>query len=479
MYCAILLWSPVIVVTACCVFLTTGQPPTPLSQHDGHQNNSMQLANANSNALNREKRIFPANSNTAPRKYSSWTKWSQCARNCEQKRFRTCLGTDEKDCPHGPLQMQSRHCKRCHNGPKSKPTHHQVDDVVASNSLYEEFFFTSWSRWSQCHKKDCKQYRWKLCAFYPICGERLMVQQRTCPERVWHVCAEKPESPSPTISHRNGSESDSDFDDNIVVDTKSNLTCGISLARATNVTKKILGGKASMKGKWPFQVIILNHYMENYCAGTLISNWVVTAAHCVKRRMFVKLGEHNIFTDEETEQLFRPTRVIIHPNFDEQTVENDIALLKIADNIKWGTNVLPACLPEKTDDPLLQSNQSLRCVVLGWGKRKPVDMVGSDVLREAEVDIVDQQRCVDAYTGDHVISPRMMCAGGGRSGKGDTCEGDSGGPLLCRTSENDTEGPWKLMGITSFGDGCGKRDKFGVYTRVVSFLDWIEKNTAK
>lgn len=116
-------------------------------------------------------------------------------------------------------------------------------------------------------------------------------------------------------------------------------------------------------------------------------------------------------------------------------------------------------------------------MILGWGKRKPSARFGADVLHEAEVAVIEQQRCKDAYQDDHPISQRMLCAGSGRHGRSDTCEGDSGGPLLCQTQSTPENNPWKIMGITSFGDSCGKRHKFGVYTRVTAFLSWIKETT--
>ncbi|RWS01452.1 trypsin 3A1-like protein [Dinothrombium tinctorium] len=66
------------------------------------------------------------------------------------------------------------------------------------------------------------------------------------------------------------------------------------------------------------------------------------------------------------------------------------------------------------------------------------------------------------------ITETMICAG--EEGK-DSCGGDSGGPLFGSVLRNA-----KLFGIVSFGIGCGRKDRAGVYTRVQNFTDWIESN---
>ena len=51
-----------------------------------------------------------------------------------------------------------------------------------------------------------------------------------------------------------------------------------------------------------------------------------------------------------------------------------------------------------------------------------------------------------------------------------TNPGDSGGPLLCSVGDR-----WTIFGITSFGEGCGKRGKYGIYTKVPNYVDWIQR----
>jgi len=61
----------------------------------------------------------------------------------------------------------------------------------------------------------------------------------------------------------------------------------------------VAGGKEAAKGRWSWQVAILNKYREVFCGGTLVApGWVLTAAHCVRKHLFVKLGEHDLMINE-------------------------------------------------------------------------------------------------------------------------------------------------------------------------------------
>ena len=83
--------------------------------------------------------------------------------------------------------------------------------------------------------------------------------------------------------------------------------------------------------------------------------------------------------------------------------------------------------------------------------------------------LVSPKRCQKVF--DYHINKTQVCAGYRRGGI-DACAGDSGGPLLCpKTVGGETL--WFITGITSYGEGCGRRGKYGIYTRVTSYKDWI------
>lgn len=89
-----------------------------------------------------------------------------------------------------------------------------------------------------------------------------------------------------------------------------------------------------------------------------------------------------------------------------------------------------------------------------------------------QVPIVGQRICRAAYR-KYLITDNMFCAGY-RDGRSDTCSGDSGGPLLCQM-----RGRWTVVGVTSFGDGCGRRGKYGIYASVANKVPWITSTITK
>lgn len=124
--------------------------------------------------------------------------------------------------------------------------------------------------------------------------------------------------------------------------------------------------------------------------------------------------------------------------------------------------IKPICLPF-SDEELTPATPLW---VIGWGFTEQGGGKLSDTLLQASVRIIDRTRCnaEDAYQGE--VTKEMLCAGILKGGV-DTCQGDSGGPLMYRSDL------WQVVGIVSWGHGCGDPSTPGVYTKVTAYLNWI------
>ena len=134
-----------------------------------------------------------------------------------------------------------------------------------------------------------------------------------------------------------------------------------------------------------FQISIIIHYTfcrEAFCGGTLIHpRWVVTAAHCVRKHLVVRLGEHDLVIHEGQEREYTVTRAITHPGYNRDTVDNDLALLELPSQAALGPSAGLACLPPQ-GAPLPSTDH---CTIIGWGKERRSHYFGTEVLHEARV----------------------------------------------------------------------------------------------
>ncbi|XP_061674049.1 tissue-type plasminogen activator isoform X3 [Syngnathoides biaculeatus] len=243
-------------------------------------------------------------------------------------------------------------------------------------------------------------------------------------------------------------------------------------------TFRMFGGRESDITEQPWQAAI-NVYQARLrrhfhrCGGILIDScWVLSAAHCFEAtdkpsKLEVILGRTFRKENSTSEQIFKVEKYWIHEKFDNETFDNDIALLKLKTDIGVcavnSPEVLPACLPE----PSLVLPDWTECEISGYGKDSEFSAHYSERVKRGFVRLWPSERCVPDVLSGRTVTPNMLCAGDTR-GLDDACKGDSGGPLVCRTNDKMT-----LMGVISWGDGCGQRDKPGVYTRVTHYINWI------
>jgi len=232
---------------------------------------------------------------------------------------------------------------------------------------------------------------------------------------------------------------------------------------------RIVSGENARPGQWPWMISVQVRTRRGYyhkCGAALLNKeWALTAAHCLasvqQDSILVKYGGLDFASIEDK---FYESKVLSfpHPKFSMKTQKFDIALLKLLTPVEYQFNVLPICLPDK--DMIFDEEQS---IVAGWGKLAEKGLVTTK-LQYVGIPIINNTECQTIYKRiNKLIDQDLMCAGYD-IGQKDSCEGDSGGPMMVFK-----RGRWVAAGVISWGVGCARPNQPGVSTRVTEFLDWI------
>ncbi|KAF0292076.1 Phenoloxidase-activating factor 3 [Amphibalanus amphitrite] len=264
---------------------------------------------------------------------------------------------------------------------------------------------------------------------------------------------------------------------------------------------RIFNGQDADIGSWPWAASI--GYRDNSngefswaCGATLITDrYLVTAAHCLTntrsfRPVIVRLGEldfnrepdclrDNPSVCADPHQDVAIASIKTHPGYGglfRNAHADDIALVRLVRSVQFTEFIRPICLPldlsrfkEGTDNANGQ-----KVYAVGWGRSSDEDVESfTPILQEVVLDVVPASDCENAFRSNRQLTSfgKRLCVSGVSRGA-DTCNGDSGGPLMVpdRFGVN-----WYLTGVTSFGArNCGTRE--AVFTRVHEYLDWIRSN---
>ncbi|XP_070776922.1 complement factor D [Enoplosus armatus] len=242
----------------------------------------------------------------------------------------------------------------------------------------------------------------------------------------------------------------------------------------------IIGGREAAPHSRPYMASIQvpeGEKMNHECGGFVIADqWVMTAAHCLPtgpNGRQVVLGVHSLSEPEETKQTFDILELHNYPNFSTSSYDNDIALIKL-DRPFNASEAVKAVeyLREGGTNP--STNEEVDTA--GWGS---INDLGArpDKLKEVTVEVFSSSRCRRGDYFGRKFTKNMMCAHklcadpcDQPHRKEDSCDGDSGGPLLYNGI---------VVGITSNGGSkCGQVRKPGIYTIISHYTEWIDKTMA-
>ncbi|KAJ7999402.1 hypothetical protein DPEC_G00194030 [Dallia pectoralis] len=233
---------------------------------------------------------------------------------------------------------------------------------------------------------------------------------------------------------------------------------------------RVVGGEVATPHSWPWQISLQYKSGSSFhhtCGGTLIRRgWVMTAAHCVdsQRTWRVVLGDHNLDSNDGTEQILSVSQVYIHSGWNSNNVAggDDIALLRLSSEATLNSAVQLGTLASA--NYILPNNNP--CYVTGWGRTSTGGPL-SNSLKQAWLPSVDHQTCSSSSWWGSTVKTTMVCGGGGANSG---CNGDSGGPLNCQVN-----GQYQVHGVTSFvsSSGCNANRKPTVFTRVSAYISWM------
>jgi secreted trypsin-like serine protease len=239
-----------------------------------------------------------------------------------------------------------------------------------------------------------------------------------------------------------------------------------------NENAKITGGSDADISDFPWQV-----YLESgdyTCGGSIISNnWIITAAHCTKNdydetistsQMVVIVGANNPRNTQQG-KVYRVSEVIVHENYDNNTLNNDIALLKLTEPVNY-SNAEPIKLVSAKDASSGATDPGVMSWVTGYGITRVSPETYPTTLQQVRLPIVSNSQASTVWKS----IPATDLMAGYLNGNKDACNGDSGGPLVVPVSNG-----YKLAGLVSWGSSnC---NTYGAYTRLSLFESWITAKT--
>jgi trypsin len=235
------------------------------------------------------------------------------------------------------------------------------------------------------------------------------------------------------------------------------LLAAAAPAQAHGGEPRVVGGDRASIAEFPWTVYLATGSGFQFCGGSLVAaNKVVTAAHCTAGSDPANVQVIAGREDKQSQDgvVAAVTKIWVHPDYTGVTSGADVSVLTLDQELSFATLPLASAADSALYEPGTEST------VLGWGATSEGGPA-SQFLLKATVPVTTDDYCTGAYS---QYDPASMVCAGYEQGEIDTCQGDSGGPMVAGG---------KLIGITSWGEGCARPGKPGVYARVAPYHDLI------
>jgi secreted trypsin-like serine protease len=233
-------------------------------------------------------------------------------------------------------------------------------------------------------------------------------------------------------------------------------------------TQEIVGGAAIDIAGAPWQVS-LQTGGSHFCGGSIVTpTWIVTAAHCLEGGAPTRIvAGATRLSQSATGQIRTVKRVITFPGYADPTAGKDAALVELASPLTLDGTTVRAIRPITSGTAAELTAPGVMATVTGWGATVEGGRTLPDQLQMVQVPIVALTTASAAY--NMPLTPDQLPAGFATGGK-DSCQGDSGGPLVVMNNQGEP----MLAGIVSWGEGCARANKPGLYARLSSFARWMD-----
>ncbi|XP_055949625.1 sushi, von Willebrand factor type A, EGF and pentraxin domain-containing protein 1-like isoform X3 [Argiope bruennichi] len=252
--------------------------------------------------------------------------------------------------------------------------------------------------------------------------------------------------------------------------------CGRSTLRAGG---KVTYGTNTTAGEFPWIVFLFMNETRQTCGGVLLDRrTVLSAAHCFVNAEFctIYFGKYNKSDEKDDKHVLttRSSEIIVHPEFNPATFNNDIAIVKFSPDVPFSPRIQPICMPSPATTAI-NIIPGRNGTVSGWGLNEK--RVESPRLMMANLPVQASETCVAAYRKRNqiiAVTQGMFCAGYPND-RINACEGDSGSPLVFYNNRTQR---FVVEGLVSHGMSgrCELPEKYTMFTKVSNYLQWIYQN---